>query len=427
MTRTKGSPRRADIAVLGLVVGLALLLGCATRDEPAAPTDAAPAAPTAAAAATVQATPAPTAGSDAQALDTEARDNGPMFHPDENPTQLDDWGQLLLVGGRLGPADDVIPYELNSALFSDHAQKLRTVWLPDGATPAAYDDTDTFDFPVGTVITKTFWYPIDDDASRVRTARAMTGELQTGLDLGAVRLVETRILVHRADGWHALPYVWNDDQTEATLQRTGDLLRLTLIDEATGDETDFPYVVPNVNQCAGCHATNHTTGDIVPIGPKARHLNRTVDFGDGPVDQLDHWQALGLVADSTDAATAPRNVAWDDPTAPLDARARAYLDINCSHCHNEAGPADTSGLFLEPSNPIDTHLGVCKPPVAAGTGTGDRRYGINPGAPEDSIFVFRMQTTDPASMMPELGRAVPHADGIDLITEWIASLDGACA
>ena len=402
-------------------MGLALVVGCATRDETAATADP---DPTPASGDVPTPEPATPGDADDAALDRD----GPTFYAAENPDLLSDWGQVVLAGTRLELGVDVVPYELNSALFSDHAQKLRTVWLPDGASPATYDDTETFDFPVGTVITKTFWYPVDDSDDRVRTARAMTGELQTGLDLGAVRLVETRILVHRSDGWDALPYVWNDEQTEAKLQRTGDLLRLTLVDDTNGDETEFPYVVPNVNQCAGCHATNHTEGEILPIGPKARHLNRTVDFGDGAgaVEQLARWQELGLVAVEANQADPPKNVAWDDPSASLDQRARAYLDINCSHCHNEAGPADTSGLFLEPTNPVDTHLGICKPPVAAGTGTGDRRFGINPGAPEDSIFVFRMQTTDPGSMMPELGRAVPHADGIELITEWIASLNGSC-
>ncbi len=418
--------RHLEAGVFALVLTVAVMLGCATRDTP---NDAEPIAvePVTTSDATAQSAKSDAAAT-SEASATAADGSHPRYHPDENPDLLTDWGQLTLLDGRLEPAVGVTPYELNSALFSDHAQKLRTIWLPDGAPPATYDSEATFDFPVGTVITKTFWYPSTTEAAdRVRTARALSGELQTGLETSAVRLVETRVLVHRADGWAALPYVWNEDQTEATLQRTGDLQRLTLVDEASGDETEFPYVVPNVNQCAGCHATNHTDGAILPIGPKARHLNRTVDFGDGTIDQLDHWRALGLLDGGPASSEAPKSPVWNDPDESLDARARAYLDINCSHCHNTNGPADTSGLFLEPDNPLDSHLGICKPPVAAGTGTGDRRFGINPGRPEDSIFVFRMQTTDPASMMPELGRAVPHVEGIDLVSEWIASLDGSCS
>ena len=72
-----------------------------------------------------------------------------------------------------------------------------------------------------------------------------------------VRLVETRVLVRREDGWHGLPYVWNAEETEATLQRTGAILQLTLSDDDA--EVPLTYVVPDVNQCASCHATNHST------------------------------------------------------------------------------------------------------------------------------------------------------------------------
>ena len=111
--------------------------------------------------------------------------------------------------------------------------------------------------------------------------------------------------------------------------------------------------------------------------------------------------------------------------ASLDARARAYLDINCSHCHNPSGPADTSGLNLEP-DAAGPALGTCKAPIAAGGGSGGRPYGIVPGKPEESITVFRMETTDPGKMMPELGRAVSHEEGVALITAWIAQMQGEC-
>ncbi|MEM7093359.1 MAG: SO2930 family diheme c-type cytochrome [Actinomycetota bacterium] len=419
---------RTDAAVGGLVLALALLIGCSTsQDDATVDTSAVTAEPTIAAA---ESTPPPTVQPDPHVDAVSGA--GPTWHPENNPESLDAWGQLAVVQGVLAPVDDVLAYELNSALFSDHAHKLRTVWLPEGAGPADYDGTDTFAFPVGTVITKTFWYPLPDGAAahdgRVLQT-ATPADLVPTIDLATSRVVETRILVHRADGWEALPYVWNAEQTEATLQRTGDLQILTLVAADTGSdepEAEFPYVVPNVNQCAGCHATNHTSGEIVPIGPKARHLNRTIDAGFGAINQLDHWRTTGLLAGGPSAEEAPRSAIWTDPTAPLDARARAYLDINCAHCHNEVGPADTSGLFLEPTTPVDRALGLCKPPVAAGSGTGGRQFGIAPGEPADSIFVYRMQTTDPGEMMPELGRARPHEEGIELISAWIATLPGSC-
>lgn len=71
-------------------------------------------------------------------------------------------------------------------------------------------------------------------------------------------------------------------------------------------------------------------------------------------------------------------------------------------------------------------MGLCKPPVAAGQGTGDHRFGIVPGRPEDSILVYRMGSTDPGAMMPELGRAVRHAEGVALVAAWVRSLSGDC-
>ncbi len=401
-----------------LVVTAALVMACGGTGDTTESVDATPA---------TSSTAAPTSTTASDADDATAASGVPVFHAEENPDVLSAWGQLELLDGSLTLAADVTAYTLQSKLFSDNAQKLRTVWLPEGSDPAAYDPTEVFAFPVGTVITKTFYYPVDADGAVLKVAE--WNDAATPIDLSSVRLIETRILVHRADGWDALPYVWNEEQTEATLARTGDLQLLTLVDDDTGEQLaiDFPYVVPNVNQCAGCHATNHTTKEILPIGPKTRHLNLDVDLGSGPTAQLTLWEDRGIVGQLPEFSTLPSAVAWDDPSASLDDRARAYLDINCAHCHNTNGPADTSGLFLEPTTDLGPRLGVCKPPIAAGTGTGNRSVGISPGEPDDSIFVFRMQTDDPGAMMPELGRGVVHDEGVELISEWIASLDGDCA
>lgn len=405
------------LAVVALGVGI--LIGCGGQDQPAS---AVPESSTSAAATSVG--PTSEGGSTRE-------DFTPVFIAEGNPEMLSEWGQLQLRSGELALAEGVTPYTLNSALFSDYALKLRTVWIPDGAPPAGYEPEESLDLPVGTVITKTFYYESagasDGPGLRVaRTDAPSVGDLTKSLDLETVRLIETRVLARRESGWVALPYVWNDEETDATLQRSGDLVDLTLVDADAATETSFTYVVPNSNQCAGCHATNHTTKLIVPIGPKARHLNTMVDLGDGPMPQLELWEDRGLVRGVPESADLPKAADWDDDTVSLDRRARAYLDINCSHCHNENGPADTSGLFLEPSTEYGPRLGVCKGPVAAGTGTGNRRVGINPGAPDDSIFVFRMETTDPGAMMPELGRSLTHQEGVDLISEWIDSLDGSC-
>ena len=114
----------------------------------------------------------------------------------------------------------------------------------------------------------------------------------------------------------------------------------------------------------------------------------------------------------------------DDAT--LEQRAKAYLDANCAHCHNPAGAADTSALHLNIDAPVGRLYGVCKTPVAVGRGSGDHRYDIFPGRPDESIVIFRMRHTDPAIAMPELGRSVVHTEGVALIAEWIGSMNGEC-
>jgi hypothetical protein len=106
-------------------------------------------------------------------------------------------------------------------------------------------------------------------------------------------------------------------------------------------------------------------------------------------------------------------------TGDLNARARAYLDVNCGHCHSRQGPANTSGLFLDIQEKNSSHLGVNKTPVAAGRGAGDLKFDIVPGQPQNSILIYRMKTNDPAIAMPEIGREQVHKEGVALIEEWI--------
>jgi hypothetical protein len=116
---------------------------------------------------------------------------------------------------------------------------------------------------------------------------------------------------------------------------------------------------------------------------------------------------------------------WDDPKASLDARARAWLEINCDHCHQSGGAAQNSGLDLRASQREPVKIGIRKPPVAAGTGSGGLRYDILPGKPDESILMFRLLSTHPDVMMPELGKRMVHEEGVELVRQWIESLGDA--
>jgi uncharacterized repeat protein (TIGR03806 family) len=351
------------------------------------------------------------------------------FHADGRPAHLSDWHVLVVQGGKLVLNKGVVPYDLNTPLFSDYAHKLRTIWMPAGVS-ARYDAMQTFDFPVGTIISKTFYYPLGKDGKRDPKAVARTYDSSRdfageGLDLTNVHLVETRILARRASGWAAMPYVWNEAQTEADLARTGAVLPMELVADDGTRET-FNYVVPDEGQCSSCHARDWVTRAIIPIGLKARHLNRDYRYADGMENVLVHLQRVGYLSGAPQPAQAPRNANWMDASQPLDARARAYLDINCGHCHNPKGAANTTALTLDVSVDADRHLGVCKPPVAAGRGTGDHFFDIVPGQPDASILPYRMASADPGVMMPEIGRSTVHREGVALIRAWIAAQQGNC-
>ena len=352
------------------------------------------------------------------------------LHPaDAPPDRLSDWGVVLADGQVFEFNAGVVPYDLNTPLFSDYALKLRSVWLPEG-TAAAYREGRELEFPVGTILSKTFHYeragepggnPGNEPLEVVRSDRESLLDDGGHLDLDRYVLIETRLLVRYEDGWRALPYVWNDSQDEAYLELAGDVRSIRF----GGEDEGFVYVVPDVNQCGGCHKPDHTAAELRPLGPRAWQLNREYRYAAGRRNQLEHWAASGILEGVP--ASVPEGANRATPTdATLAERARAYLDANCAHCHNAKGPADTSGLDLTVDAPVDRRYGLCKPPVAVGRGSGDRPYDIYPGRPDDSILLYRMEHTDPAIAMPELGRSTVHREGVELIRGWIAALPGDC-
>jgi len=316
------------------------------------------------------------------------------------PARLLSSYRLFLDAGKQQPNEAVVPYDLQVPLFTDYAQKYRFVYVPEG-TAATYDDTEAFNFPVGSVLVKTFAYPADFRAPDE-----------------PVRLIETRLLIHEEKGWNAWTYIWNEDQTDAVLKVAGKVVPVSFTDK-TGVVQAINYIVPNKNQCKGCHSFNRA---VTPIGPKARNLNKDFDYGTGHRNQLDTWHELGILTGLPRSSERPSVPHIADVNASLDRRARAYLDVNCAHCHRLEGPGSTSGLFLTYGEKNPTAWGYKKRPVAAGRGSGGLTYDIEPGNANASILHYRMASTDPGVMMPEVGRTLIDAEGLELIRNWIKQL-----
>ncbi|APW43343.1 SO2930 family diheme c-type cytochrome [Rhodoferax saidenbachensis] len=344
------------------------------------------------------------------------------------PDQLDAYGVLKSDGKTLTLSGNTMVYGLASPLFTDYALKFRTITLPAGAK-LGYKADAVVDLPIGTIISKTFYYAKDPKTPGgwLKSPARLTGE---SIDLSAYQLVETRILKRDTDGsWQANTYIWNDTQTSAALRRIGLTVNGTLRDPATGESTPLQYNVPNARQCQTCHAVDATVGQvgIEPIGPKGRFLNLEYGYTAGKLNQLVRLGQIGTWDNlPADLAALPRNVAYADAqTGTLEARARAYAEINCAHCHNKLGDARQSGLFLT-LDATGSHLGVCKQHAAAGSGGANLTFDIVPGKPDKSLLVTRMEATTGQAMMPRMGRSLVDKEGVQLLRQWVTAMNGNC-
>lgn len=327
-----------------------------------------------------------------------------------------------------GPNSGGLPYDLSTQLFTDYASKYRFVFVPEG-TQVQYSEHESFVFPVGSVLVKTFAMPAD-------TAFRGQNEL----------IIETRLLIKREEGWVARPYYW-ETPNDATFLITGKTIE-GMATTHNGVEMTFDYGIPKATSCTSCHSVvpllqgpdDTRTAIFKAIGPKARFLNKDYDYDGIVANQLQHWEQQGILAGlPADFGSIEQAAIFEDNTDlssldgdELDHAARSYLDINCAHCHrseltlpepNYAGPAGSSGLTVEynrdyAENPAS--FGVCKTAVAGGKT--EYPYDVVPQDADSSYLYFRMSTLDPRHKMPELGRNTVHEEGVALIYNWINNL-----
>ena len=308
-----------------------------------------------------------------------------LVESDAMPAKLSAFG--LFRGNDPNAPAAGIGYTLRAPLFSDYTDKHRFISIPAGKRAKVAAD-GTIEFPIGTVLVKSFGWA----------------------DVNGGRPVETRLLIHRASGWAALPYIWDADGKDATLVLGGRRVPV-IFNSPDGTAHSIRYAVPNKNQCTECHSLN---GEIVPIGPKAR--NFILDPGASDALRSRYFE--------NPAALKPEMPQWDDPkSGSVASRARAYLDVNCAHCHNPAGSASNSGLFLRwTDDPAGVNYGIGKRPTAAGRGSGGMDFAIAPGDPGHSFLIYRLESTDPGIAMPEVGRSTVHKEGAALLRQWIAEM-----
>jgi uncharacterized repeat protein (TIGR03806 family) len=298
------------------------------------------------------------------------------------------------------PNQRVYPYKPASQLFTDYALKKRFIWIPEGKAMSYQSDDELFNMPIGTMLIKTFYY-------------------ENTLPNNTTKLLETRLMLKKDDGWEFAEYVWNEEQDEATLMMQGENVSISWIQE--GNTMTSNYRIPSETECMICHKFN---SEPIPIGLKPQNINVDYDFGEGPENQIQYLISEGLITSNV-PATINTVVNYSDNSAPLEERIRSYLDINCAHCHREGSHCSYRPLRLAYSETDDEeNMGVCvEPDEFINTAL---MHIISPGNKDRSVLHYRLQSTNQNEMMPLLGRSIVHTEGLQLIEDYINTLTGNC-
>jgi uncharacterized repeat protein (TIGR03806 family) len=335
------------------------------------------------------------------------RAKGPEF-----PRKLSQTG-LFADTAKLTPEKGLIPYSVNAELWSDGASKERYIAIPGEAKiefetitypQPAPGSVPGWRFPNGTVLVKTF-------------------SLET--EPGKKRRLETRLLVASILGgteeygdqvWNGYTYIWNDDQTDAELADKNGVDREYTLKTAAGEKKQ-KWHFPSRAECNMCH----TVTAKYALGVNTAQMNKDHDYGGVVANQLATLDHIGIFTKKLPAA--PEALAkladYRDEKASLDARARAYLHANCSHCHRKWGGGNAEFQLLSTLPLKDLGVVDTKP----GQGTFDLKDPriLVPGDPKRSMIYHRM-TLRGLGQMPHIASNVVDESAVKLIHSWIAQL-----
>jgi putative heme-binding domain-containing protein len=295
------------------------------------------------------------------------------------------------------PAPGVLRYTINAEPWADHAVAERLVAVPGELSIRA--EGPAWTFPEDSVLAKT-----------------LSLEGRAG-DPSSRRRVETQILHFDGGEWQTYSYRWNDDQSDAVLVgAAGAECSFDVVDPAAaGGTRRQAWRFAGRAECQRCH--NKWSGP--PLAFNAPQLNKD-DVCDGnPVSQIDSFAQIGLFEQPIAGENRPRLADPRDPSADLDARARAYLHSNCAHCHRmHAGSSVLSKMHFD--LPLDKTDMVGVRPTQGTFGIHAAQV-IAAGDPFRSVLVYRMAKLG-GGRMPHIGSTEVDRAGVDLICQWVGQI-----
>lgn len=283
------------------------------------------------------------------------------------------------------PAEDLRPFLINQPLWTDFARKRRFLYLPSGKH-IGFSENEAWQFPIGTILVKHF---------------------EMEISIGVLQNVETRILVRKeGDGqnWVGYTYRWEGADAILVDAKASPEVTLNVDVTAEGGARVQKFQIPSRRMCLDCH--NSSVGFV--RGVQTRQLQKIV----GESNQLDQWNLAGVFGrDIGPASRYSKFPGLGEATAPIEERAKAYLDVNCSHCHNPDPDAYCSFTGL------DFRFDHVNADALVASGQ------LVKGAKEHSEIYRRMDTTQQGMRMPFTGTRLKHTQGLELIGRWIDGLN----
>jgi uncharacterized repeat protein (TIGR03806 family) len=293
------------------------------------------------------------------------------------------------------PAPGVVPYEVNSPLWSDGAEKTRYIYLPSGKKIESRNGT--WQFPDDTVLIKNFFIPDVENGVKKST------------------LVETRYLVKNAGQWRGYSYIWNENAADGNYL-SGSASRVYHIHDELGNNEHFTYTYPSSAECNRCH----TQGANRVLGFSQLQLNREIVSPDGEEQNQLAWLVSQNIL-GTSTLTNPHLPAmpsYRDAEVPTELRARSFMHANCAHCHNPSTAAGQLPFDLRFETPF-SRMAFCNQPAERHSFELPDPKLIEPGHADQSVAQLRIDSADASLRMPPLGQVRHDLVGMDVMRDWI--------